>query len=89
MPLDEYLKLSDWTARRRSDGKRGTTPEPAPPILQRAGAVGGYVVRAGRELRPVVPHVAAGPTVVDQMRSLRTHRRYRLLRHTRQSLDAP
>jgi hypothetical protein len=34
-------------------------------------------------------NVAGCPTVVDQVRSLRPHRRYRLLRHTRQSLDAP
>ena len=37
MPLDEYLRLLDWTARQRADGKRGFTPEQAPPILQRLG----------------------------------------------------
>ena len=37
MPLDEYLRLLDLTARRRADGKRGHTPEAAPPVLQRLG----------------------------------------------------
>ena len=34
MPLDEYLKLLTC---RRADGKRGITPQEAPPILDRLG----------------------------------------------------
>ena len=55
MPLDEYLKLLDWTARWRTDRKRGVTPEGGSTDSRAAGVAGGYVVPAGRELRPLVP----------------------------------
>jgi len=37
MSLEDYLLLLDWTARQSVEGKRGTTPDCVPPILQRLG----------------------------------------------------
>ncbi len=35
MALEDYVVLLDWTARQRVVGKRGSTPEEVPPILER------------------------------------------------------
>jgi hypothetical protein len=37
MTVEQYLELLDWTARQLVRGKRGTTRQSAPPILERLG----------------------------------------------------
>jgi hypothetical protein len=88
MPLEEYLKLLDWTARRRAEGKRGVTPDEAPPILERLGLSADTWCELVENFGRLFHNVAGCPAVVDQVRTLRTHRRYRLSRRARQLLEA-
>ena len=71
MPLDEYLKLLDWTARRRADGKRGFTPEEAPPILQRLRLSADTWCELVENFGRLFHNVAGCPAVVDLPQLLR------------------
>ena len=82
----DYLQLLDWTARQIVRGKRGSTPEDAPPIFQRLD----ISIEAWCELvyhfRDYFCHVAGKPQVVDAYRSRQKGERFRIPKLTREVL---
>lgn len=72
----DYLTILDWLARKTVAGKRGTTPESAPPIFERLGIDAeewaGTVKNFGRMFK----NVAGKPTSIEQARSLKSHRKF-------------
>lgn len=88
MSLTDYLQLLDWTARQGAHGKRGVTPEEAPPILQRLGLEPQAWCELAGNFGQLFHNVAGRPAVIDQARSLKTGRRYHLSRRARTLLEA-
>ncbi|TWT65219.1 hypothetical protein [Allorhodopirellula solitaria] len=86
MPIEDHLKLLDWTARQAAPGKRGRTPAAIPPILVRLGLDRATVCELVSEFGRLFCCVARRPACVDSMRCHRTHRRYHLRRRARELL---
>ena len=84
MSLGSYLELLDWTARQVAPGKRGKTPQDAPPILQRLGLDRASWCELVSDFGKLFCTVAGNPECVDAMRSHRTHRRFHLRRRARE-----
>jgi hypothetical protein len=84
MPIEEYLRLLDWTARQSVPGKCGRTPGDLPPVLRRLGLDGETWCELVRDFGKLFCHVAGRPEHVDTIRSHRTHRRYYLRRRARE-----
>jgi hypothetical protein len=84
MPIEEYLRLLDWTARQSVPGKCGRTPGDLPPVLRRLGLDSETWCELVRDFGKLFCHVAGRPEHVDTIRSHRTHRRYYLRRRARE-----
>ncbi|MBX3420053.1 MAG: hypothetical protein KF752_00715 [Pirellulaceae bacterium] len=85
----EYIQLLDWTARQVVAGKRGSTPELAPPIFERLklgmspDTFGELVGSFGKLFKLV----AGKPSVVDAHRSQRRRKRFRMDSAARRLLE--
>jgi hypothetical protein len=73
-----YLELLDWTARRRVAGKRGATPEATPPILVRLSLTEEVWFGLVSDFGKLFHSVAGKPKSVDQVRSRKRRRKFRL-----------
>jgi REP element-mobilizing transposase RayT len=86
MSLGEYLELLDWTARQRVDDKRGATPESVPPIFARLKVRPEVWCELARDFGRLFGVVAGQPHRIDEHRSRRQQRQYRIPRRTRKLL---
>jgi len=84
--LKDYLELLDWSARQLAPGKRGTTPDDLPPMLQRLGLRSSTWCELVGNFGKLFCSVAGLPEAVDPLRSHRTHRRFHLRLRTRELL---
>lgn len=84
MSLSEYLELLDWTARQQISGKRGATPETMPPIFARMKVGPEAWCELASDFGRLFGVVAGQPHRIDEHRSRRQQRRYRLGRRTRE-----
>jgi len=87
MSLDEYLALLDWTARQHVSGKRGSTPENAPPIFARLALRPEAWCELASDFGRLFSVVAGQPHRIDEHRSRRQQRPYRIRRRTRELLS--
>jgi hypothetical protein len=87
MSLDEYLALLDWTARQHVSGKRGSTPENAPPIFARLALRPEAWCELASDFGRLFGVVAGQPHRIDEHRSRRQQRPYRIRRRTRELLS--
>ena len=88
MMAADYLQLLDWTARIIVPGKRGATPEDAPPILERLGLRSEVWCELAKNF-DVLFHIVAGkPEQVDAYRSRVRGQQFRMKRAARQLLAA-
>ncbi len=83
----DYLKLLDWTARQVVPGKRGSTPESVPGILERLSLDPKTWLVLVTRFGKLFNNVAGRPRVIDSVRSRLQHRRFHLHRETRELLD--
>jgi hypothetical protein len=86
MSLTDYLQLLDWTAREVLVGKRGSTPQQIPPILDRLSLEPEPWCAMARDFGRLFFNVAGRPHTVDQHRSPVTNRRFHLRSEARQML---
>jgi len=84
MSLEEYLELLDWTARQRVSGKLGATPENLPPIFARMKVRPEAWCELASDFGRLFGVVAGQPQRIDEHRSRRQQRQYRIRRHTRE-----
>jgi REP element-mobilizing transposase RayT len=87
MALDEYLGLLDWTARQHVSGKRGSTPEDVPPIFARLAIRPEAWCELASDFGRLFGVVAGQPYRIDEHRSRRQQRPYRIRRRTRELLS--
>ncbi|TWU05025.1 transposase [Stieleria varia] len=87
-PLEQYLELLDWTARQIAEGKHGKTPEHLAPILQRLGLESSVWCELVEDFGKLFKTVAGNPCAVDEHRSCKTHRRFRLSRRVRELIPS-
>ncbi len=76
MPLVDYLKLLDGTARQRSGGKRGLTPMYIPSPLSRSRWDAGSWTKLISDFGKLFGQVTRMPVQVDATRSSITGRRF-------------
>jgi len=88
MSLDEYLALLDWTARQHVTGKRGTTPENVPPIFARLALRPEAWCELASDFGRLFGVVAGQPHRIDEHRSRRKQRPFRIRRRTRELLSS-
>ena len=88
MSSAEYLELLDWTARQVAPGKRGATPESAPPIFERLDLKPEVWSELVADFGKLFSIVAGLPQRVDATRSRQSGSRYYLPRGARQLLSA-
>ena len=86
MSSTEYLELLDWTARQVAPGKRGATPESAPPIFERLDLKPAVWSELVADFGKLFSVVAGLPQRVDATRSRQSGSRYHLPRGARQLL---
>jgi len=84
MALDEYLVLLDWTARQHVSGKRGSTPQDLPPIFARLTIRPEAWCELASDFGRLFGAVAGQPHRIDEHRSRRKQRPYRIRRRTRE-----
>ncbi|HBJ35836.1 MAG TPA: hypothetical protein DDZ51_14030 [Planctomycetaceae bacterium] len=87
MALDEYLELLDWTARQHVSGKRGATPQDVPPIFARLAIRPAAWCELAIDFGRLFGVVAGQPHRIDEHRSRRQQRPYRIRRRTRELLS--
>jgi len=78
MSAAEYLEFLDWTARHTVPGKRGATPEEAPPILQRLGLQPSVWIELVSNFGELFSNVAGEPHEIARVRSRRRGSRFRV-----------
>ncbi|MCG8652093.1 MAG: hypothetical protein MI861_19800 [Pirellulales bacterium] len=83
-----YLELLDWTARQSVLGKRGTTPQETPPILQRLGMGSSSWLELVDHFEQTFVLVAGRCDRVSGLRSHATGRRFRLTPRARRLLPS-
>jgi len=88
MSLEDYLLLSDWTARQSGAGKHGQTPDCVPPILERLGLAQSSWCELASDSGKLFSGVAGKPSLVDSMRTPLGHRRMYLRRRARELMTA-
>ncbi len=88
MPTAAYLELLDWTARQIVDGKRGSTPEDAPPIFERLKIKPAVWCELVTRFGKLFSLVAGQPHRVDAFRSRFRKKRYHLRQAARELLSA-
>ncbi|MDZ4847880.1 MAG: hypothetical protein SGI77_01175 [Pirellulaceae bacterium] len=82
----DYLKLLDWTARQVVSGKRGSTPDSVPSILDRLSIKSNTWLELVTQFGKLFNNVAGRPRVIDNTRSRVQHRRFNLRREARELL---
>jgi hypothetical protein len=88
MSLGEYLELLDWTVRQQHvDVKRGATPENVPPIFSRLTVRPEVWCELARDFGRLFGVIAGQPHRIDEHRSCRHQRQYRIPRSTRELLS--
>ena len=88
MPAAAYLELLDWTARQIVTGKRGATPEDAPPLLERLNIKPAVWFELATQFGRLFSLVAGQPHRVDAFRSRIRRKRSHLRRAARELLTA-
>ena len=88
MPAATYLELLDWTARQIVTGKRGATPEDAPPLLERLNIKPAVWFELATQFGRLFSLVAGQPHRVDAFRSRIRRKRSHLRRAARELLTA-
>ncbi|HBJ38684.1 MAG TPA: hypothetical protein DDZ51_28820 [Planctomycetaceae bacterium] len=87
MSLDEYLALLDWTARQHVSGKQGATPKDVPPIFARLAVRPEVWCELASDFGRLFGVIAGQPHRIDEHRSRRQQRPYRIRRRTRELLN--
>ncbi len=88
MPAAAYMELLDWTARQIVNGKRGATPEDAPPIFERLKIKPAVWCELVTRFGKLFSQVAGQPHRVDEFRGRLRKKRYRLRQAARELLKA-
>jgi hypothetical protein len=88
MPTAAYLELLDWTARLIVSGKRGATPEDAPPLLERLKIKPAVWYELVTQFGKLFSLVAGQPHRVDAYRSRFRKKRYHVRQAARELLNA-
>lgn len=88
MSLESYIELLDWTARQIVPGKRGSTPEEAPAILERLQLDASAWCELVRDFGSLFSLVAGRPQVIDATRSRGRQSRFRVPPRLRELLPS-
>jgi hypothetical protein len=90
MTSSDYIELLDWTARYVVPGKRGATPEDAPPVFQRLGLglSAGTWCELVANFGKLFKIVAGKPHIVEAHRGVIRPKRFKLSRGARELLGA-
>jgi len=88
MPAAAYMELLDWTARQIVTGKRGSTPEDTPPLLERLKIRPEVWFELATQFGRLFSLVAGQPHRVDDYRSRVRRKRYHLRQAARELLSA-
>ena len=86
MTAADYLQLLDWTARQVTPGKRGSTPEEAPPIFERLQIKPTAWCELVTNFGTLFSLIAGQPHRVDEYRSRHRRSRFHIPRPTRDLL---
>jgi REP element-mobilizing transposase RayT len=78
MTAAEYLGFLDWTARSITSGKPGSTPQNAPPILERVGLPTSAWLGLVKNFGKLFHNVAGKPHEIARARSRRRKARFRV-----------
>ena len=88
MPAAAYMELLDWTARQIVTGKRGATPEDAPPIFERMKIKPAVWYELVTRFGKLFSQVAGQPHRVDEFRGRLRKKRFHLRQAARELLTA-
>jgi hypothetical protein len=88
MPTAAYIELLDWTARQIVTGKRGSTPEDAPPLFERLKIKPAVWCELVTQFGKLFSVVAGQPHRVDDYRSRLRKKRYHVRQAARELLTA-
>ena len=88
MPTAAYLELLDWTARQIVTGKRGATPEDAPPLFERLKIKPAVWYELVTRFGKLFSLVAGQPHGVDEFRGRLCKKRYHVRQAARELLSA-
>jgi hypothetical protein len=88
MTTSEYVELLDWTARCIVPGKRGATPEDAPPVFERLGLglSAGTWCELVANFGKLFKLVAGKPHIVEAHRGVVRPKRFKLSQQARELL---
>ena len=87
MPTAAYMELLDWTARQIVTGKRGPTPEDAPPIFERLKIKPTVWYELVTRFGKLFSLVAGQPHRVDEFRGRLRKKRYHVRQAARELLS--
>ena len=87
MTTIDYLQLLEWTARQVVPGKRGSTPDATPGILDRLSINANTWLPLVTKFGKLFNNVAGRPRVIDSTRSRIHQRRFNLRREARELLE--
>ena len=88
IPAAAYVELLDWTARQMVTGKRGATPEDAPPIFERLKITPAVWYELVTRFGKLFSLVAGQPHHVDEFRGRFRKKRYHVRQAARELLSA-
>ncbi len=88
MPASAYMELLDWSARQMVTGKRGATPEDAPPIFERLKIKPAVWYELVTRFGKLFSLVAGQPHHVDDFRGRLRKKRYHVRQAARELLSA-
>lgn len=88
MSTEAYLELLDWTARQMVPGKRGHTPQDAPPILERLKIDPKTWCQLVDDFGELFSLVAGLPQAVDSHRGSQRGQRFHMRKAARELLSA-
>ena len=88
IPAAAYLELLDWTARQIVTGKRGATPEDAPPLFERLKIKPAVWCELVTRFGKLFSLVAGQPHRVDEFRGRLRKKRYHVRQAARELLTA-
>jgi hypothetical protein len=86
MTLLDYLELLDWTARQLAPGKQGSTPQSAPPILERLNVTPKAWIALAADFGKLFSNIAGRPEAIDETRSRVHQHRFHMRSHARELL---
>ena len=88
IPAAAYVELLDWTARQMVTGKRGATPDDAPPIFERLKIKPAVWYELVTRFGKLFSLVAGQPHRVDEFRGRLRKKRYHVRQAARELLTA-